>query len=68
MERVIVAYLSLVDEADDSPFEFFGEFPAIKTREMLESRTSRDPKTHSHRRATSGMRLHSTPHENVSHH
>lgn len=26
----VVTYLSLVDEADDSPFEFFGEFPAIK--------------------------------------
>lgn len=29
---VIVTYLSLVDEADDSPLEFFGEFPAIKTQ------------------------------------
>jgi len=25
-----VTYLSLVDDADDSPLEFFGEFPAIK--------------------------------------
>lgn len=28
---IIVTYLSLVDEADDSPLEFFGEFPAINT-------------------------------------
>jgi hypothetical protein len=29
--RHFVTYLSLVDEADESPLEFFGEFPAIKT-------------------------------------
>lgn len=29
-----VTYLSLVDEADDSPLEFFGEFPAIKKHEV----------------------------------
>lgn len=32
---VIVTYLSLVDEADDSPLEFFGEFPAIKIQHEM---------------------------------
>lgn len=30
----IVTYLSFVDDAEDSPLEFFGEFPAIKTQNM----------------------------------
>jgi hypothetical protein len=39
-----VTYLSLVDDADDSPLEFFGEFPAIKDKHKVSwSSTERFP-------------------------